>query len=207
MKRSRSELAKAILLRPAPYLLTATIVGTVALVQYHPETGSSSFDPVADTAHLNADGSSSKPNPTIYTNAQMRASMRGSVPYVSGKARTVRGAFTKIAETHPFGRIQVEAVVESGRITDVRVVKLETYDGRSKQIADFSVPSLLQTTLVSGAAAYDHISSATYTSRAYAASLQSAIDQLRPVADAEASKLAADTAPQPTTSATASATS
>lgn len=167
------------LLRPAPYVLSATVVGTVALVNFHPQASQSTFD-INDTklAKTNADGSPTSASAPVTSNEQMREKRKGEVPYIPGPGRTVVGSYTDIWPEHPFGKIQVAITVESGRIVDAKVVKLKTYDGRSQQIANFSVPALLQGTLVTGKADYDHVSSATYTSKAYHKSMQAALLKL-----------------------------
>ncbi|MBC7461548.1 MAG: FMN-binding protein [Thermoleophilia bacterium] len=179
MKPSPSRTLRRTVLRPAPYVLTATIAGTVALANFHPQAGQSTFD-INDTklAKTNADGTPTAASAPITSNAQMREKRKGEVPFIPGPGRTVVGSYTDIWPEHPFGKIQVAVTVESGRIIDAKVVRLKTYDGRSGQIANFSVPVLLQGTLVTGKADYDHVSSATYTSRAYHKSMQAAILKL-----------------------------
>ena len=75
-----------------------------------------------------------------------------------------------------YGPIQVEIVVAGGRITDVVALQLPT-GRRSGQISQFSEPILRQEALKAQNATIDLVSGATYTSDAYAQSLQSALDQ------------------------------
>ena len=75
-----------------------------------------------------------------------------------------------------FGPIQVEVVVGSGSITDIVALQLPT-GRRSGQISDYSAPILRQEALQAQSASIDTVSGATYTSDAYARSLQAALDQ------------------------------
>lgn len=75
-----------------------------------------------------------------------------------------------------FGPIQVEVVIAGGRIKDI--VALQLPMGRhSGQISSYSEPILRQEALRAQSATIDLVSGATYTSDAYARSLQAALDQ------------------------------
>ena len=75
-----------------------------------------------------------------------------------------------------YGAVQVEIVVSGGQLTDVVALQLPT--GRhSGQISTAVAPILRQEALQAKSAAIDTVSGATYTSDAYAQSLQAALDQ------------------------------
>ena len=75
-----------------------------------------------------------------------------------------------------YGAVQVEIVVSGGQLKDVVALQLPT--GRhSGQISTAVAPILRQEALQAKSAAIDTVSGATYTSDAYAQSLQSALDQ------------------------------
>ena len=61
--------------------------------------------------------------------------------------------------------------------TDVTALQLPDGDPRSSQISQYAEPYLRQSVLQAQSAAIDMVSGATYTSQAYAQSLQSALDQ------------------------------
>lgn len=75
-----------------------------------------------------------------------------------------------------FGQIQVEVVIANGQIQDVVALQLPT-GRRSGQISNYSAPILRQEALTAQSASIDTVSGATYTSDAYAQSLQAALDQ------------------------------
>ncbi len=70
-------------------------------------------------------------------------------------------------------------VTESGgRIVQVTVPTLRTAESYSQQLASQALPVLDNEVLSAQSAQISAVSGATYTSQAYAASLQSALDQL-----------------------------
>ena len=75
-----------------------------------------------------------------------------------------------------FGPVQVKIVISGGSITDVVALQLPS-GGRSGQISNIVEPMLHDQALTAQSAAIDGVSGATYTSRAYAQSLQAALDQ------------------------------
>jgi uncharacterized protein with FMN-binding domain len=66
--------------------------------------------------------------------------------------------------------------VSNGKISDVQAIELPS-GGRSGQISNYVAPILASEALKAQNASIDIVSGATYTSQAYARSLQSALDQ------------------------------
>lgn len=75
-----------------------------------------------------------------------------------------------------YGPIQVEVTVSGGKVTDVVAVQLPS-GGHSGRISNNVAPVLRQEALQAQSANIDTVSGATYTSEAYAQSLQAALDQ------------------------------
>lgn len=75
-----------------------------------------------------------------------------------------------------YTNVQVEAVLRHGRLVDVRALQLPNLDARSRQISAMAAPILRREAIVAGSADIDMVSGATYTSAAYARSLQAALD-------------------------------
>ena len=75
-----------------------------------------------------------------------------------------------------FGPVQVEIVVAAGQIADVVALQLPT-GRRSGQISTYAGPILREEALQAQSANIDTVSGATYTSDAYAQSLQAALDK------------------------------
>ncbi|WP_329249064.1 FMN-binding protein [Actinoallomurus sp. NBC_01490] len=77
----------------------------------------------------------------------------------------------------PYGTMQVAAVIKAGKLTNVKVLRHTDVGGRSAQIDASSLPVLRSEALSAHGADIDVVSGATYTSRGYARSLQSALDK------------------------------
>lgn len=92
-------------------------------------------------------------------------------------ASTAGGTFVGATVATRFGDVQVQVTVASGTIAEVMPLHLTDADGRSRQISNRAAPILHDEVLASQSARVSMVSGATYTSRAYLQSLQSALDQ------------------------------
>lgn len=159
-------------MRRAPIVLTATIAGTAAVLLYKPiavssGTPSASSDTGSSTTSSSGTGSPSSASSTPSSSAS------GS----SGSGSSVNAVVTGPAVTTRFGTTEVKVTIRHGKITDVTAVELNNADPRSDQISRTAAPMLRQEVLSKQTAAVDAISGATYTSSAYEASLQAALDK------------------------------
>ena len=159
-------------MRRAPIVIAATVVGTAGVLLFKPlpiaaleggsttstGTGSGSSDTAAAPATSATSGSS--------------ASASGS-PATSTVSKTVTGDL----ETDRYGNTQVKVTIKNGKITAVTVLAYNDGDPRSAQISESAIPVLRSEVLSKQTAAVDTVSGATYTSNAYEASLQSALDK------------------------------
>jgi uncharacterized protein with FMN-binding domain len=100
----------------------------------------------------------------------------GATPAPTNAPKKGSGTFTGSVVPEPFGLVQVQITMTSGKITDVTALQLPTH-GRSGFISQDVAPILQGEALSAQSANIDTVSGATYTSDAYAQSLQSAIDQ------------------------------
>jgi uncharacterized protein with FMN-binding domain len=98
---------------------------------------------------------------------------------VSGSRSTYSGQITGSAIQMQFGVVQVQVTLENGKITDVVALQAPRDDRHSAQITSYATPQLRSEALAAQSAQINSISGATYTSEAYAQSLQSALDQLK----------------------------
>lgn len=92
-----------------------------------------------------------------------------------GTSSTATGTYTGPVVSDPYGDVQVQITVAKGKITDVQALSLPT-GGHSGRISDFAAPILRTQALTAQSANIDGVSGATYTSQAYAQSLQGALD-------------------------------
>jgi uncharacterized protein with FMN-binding domain len=75
-----------------------------------------------------------------------------------------------------WGDVQVQAVIQNGKITDVKFLSYPT-DARSQQINSQAAPALAQEAVQAQSASVQVVSGATFTSRAFMQSLAAAISQ------------------------------
>lgn len=153
-------------MRRAPIVITATVLGTAGVLLFKPlaTTTTTSATPTGTEAP-----SSSEPAPSASA-----SSSASTAPSTSSGARN--GTFTGAAETTRFGTTQVKVTIAGGRITEVTTVAINENDPRSTQISEDAIPTLRSEVLSKQTAAVDTVSGATYTSAAYEASLQAALD-------------------------------
>jgi uncharacterized protein with FMN-binding domain len=102
----------------------------------------------------------------------------GSVATPSTGSKSATGTETLTGAVVPsrYGDTQVQVTISNGKITSVTALQLPT-GGRSGRISQFVEPILSSESLTTQSANIDIVSGATYTSEAYAQSLQSALDQ------------------------------
>jgi uncharacterized protein with FMN-binding domain len=93
-----------------------------------------------------------------------------------GTAQTQDRTVTGPVVSTRFGTVQVAITVEGGQITDVTALQLPSGDRHSASISSRVEPTLRSQALTAQSAAIDGVSGATYTSDAYARSLQAALD-------------------------------
>jgi uncharacterized protein with FMN-binding domain len=98
-------------------------------------------------------------------------------PSPSASAGFKDGVYTGQDVFTQFGDVQVKVTISGGRITDVQAVQLPFDRPRSAEISQFAAPQLHDEVLQAQSAQIDLLSGATYTSDAYAQSLQAALDQ------------------------------
>jgi uncharacterized protein with FMN-binding domain len=77
-----------------------------------------------------------------------------------------------------YGQLSVKVTASGSRIVDVSVVNLQTAESYSQQLAQQVIPMLRGEVISAQSAQINGISGATYTSQAYAQSLQSALTKL-----------------------------
>jgi uncharacterized protein with FMN-binding domain len=88
------------------------------------------------------------------------------------------GTAVGTSEQYGYGVLAVKVTEQSGHITDVSVASLQTAEQYSQNLAQQVIPMLRSEVLSAQSAQINAISGATYTSQAYAASVQSALDAL-----------------------------
>jgi uncharacterized protein with FMN-binding domain len=170
-------------MRRAPFVGAATVVGLVGVLSFHTRSLS-----LATAAPPTAPRPTSRPTPsTTPPTTGPGASAAGGAPSTStvpstttapaGGATTTATA-TGTLEQYGYGELRVQVTVTGGRISEVSVPKLLTAEQYSQQLAQQVIPMLRSEVLQAQTANISSVSGATYTSEAYALSLQAALKQL-----------------------------
>jgi uncharacterized protein with FMN-binding domain len=92
-----------------------------------------------------------------------------------GRVRSATGD----VEVTPFSYMEVRVTLTGGELTRVETVELSGTGARTQAINARAEPILREEALKAGSADVDVVTGATYTSRSYLKSLQSAIDKAR----------------------------
>ncbi|HEY0871344.1 MAG TPA: FMN-binding protein [Acidothermaceae bacterium] len=133
-----------------------------------PSTSRSAATPSAKKASPTPTKSSAKPTP----NPTPKPS-----PTPSSATKTVTGSSVTVSEgRRVFGAVQVRLTLTNGKITAATAINYPNNDSRSSQISSFSIPILSQEVLQAQGSSIAVVSGATYTSNAYAQSVQAALD-------------------------------
>ena len=94
-----------------------------------------------------------------------------------GGTALANGTVTGSTVQTRFGPVQVQVTIAGGKIAEITALQLPFDRQRSAEISQIVEPMLRSEALTAQSAQIDLISGATYTSDAYAQSLQSALDQ------------------------------
>jgi hypothetical protein len=98
----------------------------------------------------------------------------GGQPAAGGHVQSATGPVTP----YGYGELDVRVTVSGSRITNVTVPELRVAEPYSQQLASQVIPMLKSEVLAAGSAQINGVSGATYTSQAYATSVQAALDKL-----------------------------
>lgn len=111
-----------------------------------------------------------------------QASLTGATQSLTTGNSNVSGAQTVVGSDQQLagglGDIQVKVTASNGKLVGVGMARMNLHGPQSKQISDNVIPQLEQQTMASNGSAIQGVSGATYTSQAYAQSLQAALDKL-----------------------------
>ena len=145
--------------------LILTLAGLRLIVAYSPPGGDiGSVDPSAAPTDSPAAG----PTPTPAKTPKPSKAPTGTLK---------DGTYDGDAIKFKYGTAQVEIVVSGGVITEVKALKLPTAGGYTKRVTTFFQTDIPARVVADQGWKISNISGATYTSRAYSQSLQSAINQ------------------------------
>jgi len=149
----------------APWLVLAgTVAGLVGVLSFHTRP--------AQQAPLSASGVQGAGGRPVQTSPSARPTARAGND--GGSVRSALGPDVQFG----YGVLDVKVTVSGTRITDISVPSLQTAEPTSQQLSEQAIPLLRSEALSAQGASIDAVSGATYTSAAYARSLQAALDRL-----------------------------
>ena len=179
-------------MRRAPFVGVATVAGLIGVLSFHTKSLSASLaTPSTTTPPRSASqGTTPSTTPSTTTPATGHSSggspsspTGGSTPAAKAPSTTTTtppttATATGTLEQYGYGELNVKVTVSGGRIRDVTVPKLLVAEQYSQQLAQSVIPMLRSEVLKAQSANISGVSGATYTSEAYALSLQAALKQL-----------------------------
>jgi uncharacterized protein with FMN-binding domain len=149
----------------APLVIIATAAGLVGVLSFHAGAPNSILATTRQTA-------SSRKQPQSGSAAS--ASSSGATSSILLITRSAVGA----KEQYGYGVLAVRVTVRGSRIESITLAGLQTAEQYSQQLAAQVIPMLRSEVLSAQSAQINGISGASYTSQAYARSVQSALDRL-----------------------------
>jgi uncharacterized protein with FMN-binding domain len=168
--------------------LVATVIGIVLLISFHTPDESAAL--TTSPAPLGAVGVETPPPTSIprATPHPSRRPARSAAPSeppidqpqatatpVPNAKKVVDGPVVE----NPYGPVQVEITLQGRNVIDAQALQLPSDRHLSREISNYAGPILRQEALDAQSAHIDIVSGATFTSDAYAQSLQAALDSTR----------------------------
>jgi uncharacterized protein with FMN-binding domain len=161
-------------MKRAPIVLGSTAVGLGLVLTFHTHSPSLSKLSVGATAGAGPTPPASSPPTTAGNGSQPGPATTTPATTAPSSTRTATGQDVQ----YQYGDIELQVTESGSRITKVKVLRNGAVDARSAEINSQAVPMLQDQTMQAQSANIDGVSGATFTSYAYAQSLQSALDQL-----------------------------
>ena len=161
--------------------IVSTVVGLVLLLTFKTHSTSGTGSPPAAIGTPSAGGASGASGSGGGSDAGGGTGTAGGGTGTAGGGTGTAGAttVTGAAASTIYGPVQVQIMVKGGKVTAAKAVEYPQDTPRDSQINAFAIPVLNREAASVGRATIDMVSGATYTSRGYITSLQSALDQAK----------------------------
>lgn len=159
-------------MKSAPWLILAgTVAGFLGVLGLHkPAPAAVLGGSAGQPAGQGGPGASA---PARSPSATPSATGLGAATSPGNASATTSGAM----EQYGYGELTARVAISGGRITTVTVPVLRTAEQYSQQLAAQVIPMLRNEVLTAQSASINAVSGATYTSQAYAQSVQAALDK------------------------------
>jgi uncharacterized protein with FMN-binding domain len=153
------------------YLLAGAVAGFAGVLGFH----GGGMPAPAVLGQPKSGGASAAPAPSASPAGTARSTgPKARQGGATGQAKSATGAVVG----YGYGELSVTVTVHGNQITDVSVPLLRTAEPYSQQLAQQVIPMLKSEVLAAHSVRIHGVSGATYTSEAYARSIQSALDKL-----------------------------
>jgi uncharacterized protein with FMN-binding domain len=153
--------------RAAWYVAVGAVAGFAGVIGLHGRTAAAAPPRAAGGAPGRSQPASSAPSASS-----------GTAPAASSSPARGTRSVTGAMEQFGYGELSVRVTVNGNRITNVTVPALQTAEPFSQQLSEQAIPMLKSQVLAAESASINGVSGATFTSQAYATSLQAALDKL-----------------------------
>ena len=161
-------------MRRAPIVITATLVGLLGVLEFHPKSSSMSLGSIS-AAGAAATSAASAPSSSASAAPPRSGSTSSPAATQPSATRTAVGP----AINYNYGVLSVTVTVSGSKITKVGIASIDDYGSqRSQSIDEDSVPQLEQEALQAQSANIQGVSGASYTSQGFQQSLQGALSKL-----------------------------
>ncbi len=148
-------------MKTGPWLVAAgAVAGFLGVLGFHKSPSPTALNPVRSQPSGKASAAATGPGQPAAGKPAGTASATGSM------------------EQYGYGELAARVTISGGRITAVSVPAIRTAEQYSQQLAAQVIPMLRKEVLAAQSAHIQAVSGATYTSDAYAASVQAALDQV-----------------------------
>jgi uncharacterized protein with FMN-binding domain len=163
------------------FVFAGTVAGLAGILSFHTHPQTSGLAGSAENGSVN-DGSThpaKRHDPSVpRSGASTPASHSGHTSRASRASHSLVRSVTGAREQYGYGVLAVRVTVRGGHIVNVSVPFIRTAEQYSQQLASEAIPTLRNEVLAAQSANINGVSGATYTSQAYAKSLQAALDKL-----------------------------
>lgn len=141
-------------------------------------TNGTSADPLVTVAQAATPAPAADPATTAPAAADPATTVAAAAPatVAPAPAGIVDGTYAGQTSSNRFGNVQVQVVYSGGQISDVQILQYPNGDRRSLRISQIALPTLISESISAQSGEVNTVSGATYTSKSYKKSLQSAID-------------------------------
>ena len=160
-----------------PWRGTLIFVGGIAAIAATAATRFAGAD--AATPALGSAGSSAAQGAGTASGTTGSSGSASPAATPKSKGAATSGTVTVVGATEqtPYGPLQLSVTFNGSKISNVQALQYPDWHGYSVQLNQYAIPQLNQEAVAASSANINGVSGATFTSQAYAQSLQSAIDQ------------------------------